>query len=98
MSKRMAKKRLAEIEEFYAGVSAGFMSVEVLRALQAECEYSGSVDLLLAGAKHRITELELAHDKALADGIEIVAGRDARIVELEECLRVNGFRPCDMPA
>ncbi len=31
----------------------------------------------------RCAELELAHDKAITNGIEIVKGRDARIKELE---------------
>ena len=31
----------------------------------------------------RIAELELAHDKAIGDGISIVKGRDDRIAELE---------------
>ena len=34
-------------------------------------------------ATKRIEQLEKAHDKAVADGMEIVKGRDKRIAELE---------------
>ena len=92
MSERMTDERLAEIELEIEFVDIGHALVdlnveqELLQALETEREYSGSADLLLDGAKHRIAELEKAHDKIITDGIEIVEGRDARIEELEAAL------------
>ena len=40
-------------------------------------------------ATKRIEELELAHDKAVADGIEIVKGRDKRIAELQAAIKLH---------
>ena len=44
-----------------------------------------------------IIRLELAHDKAIADGIEIVKGRDERIAELEAVKEiVQDMRPMSL--
>ena len=64
------RQRIAELEDKYVNAEQNWLSHEI-RANEAE---------------NRIAELERAHDKAIADGIEIVKGRDERIAELTNML------------